>query len=194
MGISAFPNLLWQWLCLVPSVVTQSSLDTIQRVSLCRGPMARAELALSCPKSLSLEQKTATIQTIAVEMSAIHSGVSTSDPSALHRTLRFTSAENVFRAHQSVSVPSLQAWFCCRVLCSETFSYFLTFLLSEASVSPLDSFSEDNWVAVVWVWQPPDDAFMLRPLMNIDLVFSVLAGSLCCCICACIHSQTDWTL
>lgn len=37
---------------------------------------------------------------------------SASDPSALHRMLRFTSAENVFQAHKSASVPTLLAWFC----------------------------------------------------------------------------------
>lgn len=68
-------------------------------------------------QSVVLEQKTATIQTTAEEMSATRSGVSTSDPSVLQRTPRFTSDVNLFQAHQSVSVQSLQAEFCRRVLC-----------------------------------------------------------------------------
>lgn len=99
-------TLFWLQLYLVNFLVTQSSLDCIQRVGLCQGPVAGSELALSSPRSLSLEQKTATIQTIPVEMSAMHSGVSTSDPSALHRMLRFTS---VFQVHQSASAQNLQA-------------------------------------------------------------------------------------
>lgn len=50
----------------------------------------------------------------------------------------------------------------------------------------------DDWgvAASVRLRQPPDDAFIFRPLMNIDLVFSVLVVSLCYFVCASMHSQT----
>ena len=70
---------------------------------------------------------------------------------------------------------------------------YLSLSLSEPPVSVWLSFWGQT-IELLLFWfdskQPPDDAVMFGPLMNIDLVLSVLIVPLCCFLCTSMHSQT----
>lgn len=114
-------------------------------------------------------------------MSANHSGVSTSDPSALHRMLQFTVAQNVFQAHQSASIQSLQAWYCRRALHSETFFSLSRFSRRLSFLWVCGTFLCEDWVVdLARLVLPPDDAFIFGIWICIFLLS-----------CTCLYPSTN---
>lgn len=118
-------------------------------------------------------------------MSATHSGVSTSDPSALHRTLRLTSAKNVFQVQQLSECSESSGLILPQGSLLRNLYYLsLSVTLRGPCVCVTLFLRTDNWVVAASVRrrQPPDDAVIFRPLMNIDLLFFFLIVPLCECM------------
>ena len=97
----------WRQLCLVLFLVTQNSQDSIQRARLVSRTCSWSRIGFVIPLECVHGTKDGSISDNC--SGNVCSGVSTSDLSALHRMLRFTSVANVFQAHQSESAQSLQA-------------------------------------------------------------------------------------
>lgn len=181
--------LFWQQLYLVHFLVIQSSLDCIQTVGLCQGPVAGSELALSspavCPWNKRLQQfrqfqwKCLWCIQASLRLTPQHCIECFGSP-AFFKCI----SQRVLRIFRFDFATGFSA--------KKPFPLRVSHSLSLLSLCDFFFLRTGNWVVAVSVQlqQPTDDAFIFQPLMNIESTFFVLI--VCSCYFAHFLFSSKW--